>query len=164
PAAPARLPALKALPELERLVDLLLGTESIRIALARDALLGSAPAETEATEPLPRAPAIPEVTLPGGEEDVAIEPIARCAPVECLYAWFPRLSEFRSVQRLAETWGGNLHDLVTGRTLDAGALAMIETQLALRETALSRLFGDLAIGQTALLAADTFVREGCALG
>jgi hypothetical protein len=102
--------------------------------------------------------------LPGNDEGVAVEPIARCAPVECLYAWFPRLSEFRSIQHLAETWGGNLHDLLTGRTLDAGAREMIETQLALRQTALSRLFGDLAIGQTALLATDTFVREGSALG
>jgi hypothetical protein len=156
---------LRAFPEVERLGDLLLGTESIRLAMERDTLLGEGRKGgkeelVRVPPPLPIAP----VELPPAAPGTPVEAIARSAPVECLYLRFPSFRDFQKTRRLAAVWGGSLLDLIAGRSLDAGVEETLSTQLALRETELSRLFGDLVIGEMALLAHDTFVREGSALG
>jgi hypothetical protein len=162
--APRTARPLGLFPEADHLVDLFLGTESIRIALQRDALLEKSGADDAAPSvPLPEAPAIPPVDLPPAGQ-VAIEPIARCIPGEVLYIRFPSFTDFRVLRDRAEEWSGGLNDLILARSLDAGVKELLETQLALRETALGRLFGDLAIGEMAIAAYDTFVREGSALG
>ena len=163
--APRTARPLGLFPEADHLVDLFLGTESIRIALQRDALLEkSAADDAPPSVPLPEAPAIPAVELPAAGGPAVIEPIARCIPGECLYVRFPSFTDFRALRDRAEEWSGGLNDLILARSLDAGVRERLETQLALRETALGRLFGDLAIGEMAIAAYDTFVREGSALG
>ncbi len=156
---------LSVFPEVERLADLFAGTESIRIAFQRDTLLGSKGEDgAPPSEPLPEPPAIRPVELPAEPEGTAVEPLARFVPAECLYVWFPRFRDFQEIRRRAESWGGGIHDVILGRSFDAGVREILQTQLALRETALAALFGDLAIGEMAIVAFDTFVREGSALG
>ena len=156
---------LSLFPEVEGLADLLAGTESIRIAFQRDTLLGSKGEDgAPPSEPLPEPPAIRPVEIPAAPLETAVEPLARFVPAECLYVWFPRFRDFQEIRGRAESWGGGLHDAILGRSFDAGVREILQTQLALRETVLATLFGDLAIGEMAIVAFDTFVREGSALG
>ncbi|MBI4584064.1 MAG: hypothetical protein HY717_08580 [Planctomycetes bacterium] len=157
---------LQGFPELERLADLLMGTESIRIAMQRDALLEDqeGKVESELAAPLPRPIEPPPVDLPAAPAGLEVEPISFYVPEECLYIRFPRYSALQSLRARLEGFGASLHDALLGRALDAQARERLEGQLALRETALGKLFGDLAIGETAFAAYDTFVREGSALG
>ena len=157
---------LQMIPEAEQLADLLIGTESIRIAMQRKTLLRvnkKGNAETLSIA-LPQPVSIPPVQLKDIPPDLEIEPVTSYVPQECLYIRFPKLSRFRSLREQLESMGGKLHDLILGRALDADVKATLQTQLALHETELGKLFGDLVIGEVALVAHDTFVREGSALG
>ncbi len=155
---------LQTFPEFERLADLFIGTESIRLALQRDALLDSDRTLEAATQDLPPATTIPRVDFPDVPEDLEVEALAAVVPAECLYIRFPTFSAFRTLRDRLEATGAQMHDLFLGRAFDAHSKERLETQLALRETVPSKLFGDLVIGEVAILAHDTFVREGSALG
>jgi hypothetical protein len=164
PSADLASRPLQAFGDVQDLADLLIGSESIRVAMQRDTLLETSGDAAVADRPLPAPLALPAVEIPAAGVGLEIEAIAGVAPAECLYVRFPRFSGFRRLRGRLERLGGEVHDLYLGRALDAKVRERLETQLALRETELSRLFGDLVIGEVALIASDTFVREGSALG
>ena len=99
--------------------------------------------------------------MPG---DVEIEPLARHVPAECFYLRCGSFANFQWLRTTVETWGGNLRDLVAIRGLDYDIRGRLEHQLALRETALSKLLGDAVIADVAIIGTDTFFREGAAVG
>jgi len=106
----------------------------------------------------------PAIEIPNVPGDVEIEPIARHVPAECFYLRCGSFANFQWLRTTVETWGGNLRDMVAIRGLDYGIRGRIERQLALRETALSKLLSESVIADVALIGADTFFREGAAVG
>jgi hypothetical protein len=151
-------------PDVDTIFGTLLGAESVRIAMQKETLLERSGAPEKADLPLPSAALPPAIAVPAVPGDVAIEPIARHVPAECFYLRCGSFANFQWLRATADTWGGSLRDLVAVRGLDYDIRGRLERQLALRETVLSKLLGDAVISDVALIGADTFVREGAALG
>lgn len=150
--------------DVDTIFGTLLGAESIRLAMQKDTFLKESPVLEEAGHPLPKPAELPAIALPELPDEIAIESIARHVPAECFYLRCGSFSNFQWLRRTVETWGGNLRDLVAVRGLDYDIRGRLERQLALRETALSSLLGEAVIADVALVGADTFFREGAAVG
>jgi len=149
---------------LGEILGILLGTESIRIAMMKDTLLEGAKDTETPDQPLPEGVNPPPVEIPEPATGVEVEPIARMVPAECFYARFGGFPNFQWLRATLEEWGGSLRDLITIRGRDYHIRQRLEGQLLLQETDLSRLLGDKVISDMAVIGTDTFVREGSALG
>ena len=143
---------------------ILLGTESIRMAMAKDTMLRPRDTVEPANQPLPRALVPPALELPAEGRDVKIEPMARHVPHECFYVRFGSFENFTWFRSTIDEWGGDLRNLTAIRGIDYQNSARIERQLLLKETALSKIFGPQVIADVAIVGHDTFVREGSSLG
>lgn len=149
----------------DEVVGLLLGTESIRLAMQRDTMLDQADVPEAADQPLPTGAAPPELPVPAFDASkVVVEPMAFRVPRECFYLRSERFADFVWLRGLLDEWGGEFRNLLATRGADYQLRTKLERQLALRETALSRQFGGLVVEDVALIGTDTFFREGSAVG
>jgi hypothetical protein len=141
-----------------------LGTESIRMAMLQDRILGLNNLDETADQPLPEPFAQPELQTPEPPADVKVEPIAMRVPVECFYVRFGSFANFLWLQDTLAKWGGDAQNLIALRGLDRGMSRHIEKELVLKQTVLSRMLGDTVIADVAIIGTDTFFREGACYG
>ncbi len=141
-----------------------LGSESLRMAMMQDRILGLNNLDQAADQPLPEALSSPPLEVPEPAADVAVEPIAMRVPVECFYAHFGSFTNFLWLQDTLEKWGGDMQNLVALRGLDHGMRNRIERQLVLKQTLLSRMLGETVIADVAFIGSDMFFREGASYG
>jgi hypothetical protein len=147
------------------LVGLLLGTESVRLAMQRHTVLEPGRSDEPADQPLPAAAMPPPIKLPAFDDaKVVVEPMAMRVPRECFYLRCGSFGDFLWVKGLLDHRGGEFRNLVSTRGADYRIGPRLERQLALRETGLARAFGGLAVGDVALIGTDPFFREGSAVG
>jgi hypothetical protein len=143
----------------------LLGIESIRLAMQTDTMLEAKDKSEVADKDLPKAVSPPVMPIPHFDEsEVKVEPLAMRVPEECFYLRFGSFSAFLETRDFLDRWGTIIRSIVSSRGADYGVSKRIERQLALRETALSRYFGSSVIDDVAIIGADTFLREGAAIG
>ena len=149
---------------LGRELGLVLDTESLRVAMRRDRMLGHAHLGEPATEPLP--PPLPEVQLqiPDLPADVKVEPIALRVPSECFYVRFGSFTNFVWFQDTLARWGGDLSNLVAQRGLNYGLSQRMQRQLVLQLNALSRLMGEATVRDAAIVGSDMYLSDGAAIG
>lgn len=140
------------------------GTESVRISLARDRMLGIAPLGQTADQPVPEPIEVPPLELPQTPADTAVEPLARRVPAECLYVRFGSFSNFLWFQDMLARWGGDLQNLVALRGLDHQTRKRFEDQLVLKTSVLSKFFGDTIVADVAIIGTDLFFQDGGAYG
>ena len=163
-----RMPALPyrwtGQPTLDRMFGLLLGAESVRIAMQKETLLRNADAAEKPDQPLPKGAAIPPVELPPMTGEPGIEPMAMRVPLECFYIRCGSFANFRWLRGTIDKWGGSIRNLVSVRGVDYGLAARIERQLALKESVLSKVLGGALVSDVAVIGTDTFLREGAAIG
>ena len=145
-------------------IGLLIGSESVRVAMQRKTLLRGADAKGTADQPLPKPVAPPAVDIPDVPGEVALEPIAMHVPLECFYLRCGSFANFRWLRRFIDRWGTRIRDLASLRGVDYDIRGRIERQLALRETVLAKLLGEHVIADVALIGTDVFLREGAAIG
>lgn len=150
--------------ELDGAIGLALGTETVRLEMVRDRMLGRTRLNANADLQLPEPVAVAELEIPEPPKDVKIEPIAMRVPAECAYVRFGSFSNFLWLHDTLAQWGGDLQNLVALRGLDYGARQRIETRLALRQSALSRMLGETVIADVAFVGTDLFFKEGAAFG
>jgi hypothetical protein len=150
--------------ELEKEIGLNLGTETIRVALQRDRILGLGDLAQPADQALPDARQPPPLELPESAEDVKIDQLALHVPAEFFYVRFGSFNNFLWLQDTLEKWGGDVQNLVALRGLDHGMRERMEKQLILKQTALSRMLGPTVISDVAIVGTDMFFREGAAYG
>ena len=141
-----------------------LGTESLRMAMMQDRILGLNNLAEPADQPLPEALNPPELLVPEAAGDVKIEPIAMRVPAECFYVRFGSFANFLWLQDTLAKWGGDAQNLVALRGLDLGMRSRMENQLVMKETVLSRMLGDTVIADVAIIGTDMFFREGASYG
>jgi len=149
---------------LDRMFGLLLGAESVRIAMQKNTLLDTRKTVAKADRPLPRPAEVPPVQLPPVEGTPIIEPMAMRIPIECFYIRCGSFANFRWLRNTIDTWGGSIRNLVSVRGVDHGMAPRIERQLALKESILSKMMGGAIISDVAIMGTDTFLREGAAVG
>ncbi len=150
--------------ELNQALGILLGTESVRLAIQKNRVLEVERRDEVANLPLPDSPfpePLEELPLP---RRVEVEPLATHVPVECFYLRFGSYKNFQWFRSGLERWGGDFRNLVTLRPVDYGLNQRVQGQLALRETALSKLLGNTVISDVAVVGFDPFLREGAAMG
>ncbi|NUQ65532.1 MAG: hypothetical protein HUU20_23945 [Pirellulales bacterium] len=150
--------------QIEKQFGLATSTESVRITLERDRMLGVAPLGQAADQPLPAPLDVPPMEIPEMADDVAVEPLAARVPAECLYVRFGTFSNFLWFQDMLAQWGGDLQNLVALRGLDYQTRKRFEDQLVLKTTALSKLFGDAVVTDVAIVGTDLLFQDGGAYG
>jgi len=149
---------------LEKELGLNLGTESLRIALEQDRILGLNNLDQPADQLLPEPLNPPELEAPEAAVDVKVEPIAMRVPAECFYVRFGSFANFLWLQDTLAKWGGDAQNLIALRGLDRNLNGRMEQQLVVKQTVLSRMLGDTVIADVAIIGADMFFREGAAYG
>jgi len=149
---------------LDKMFGLLLGAESVKIAMQKETLLNTADTVEKADKPLPRGADVPPVTLPPIKGEPIIEAMAMRVPLECFYLRCGSFDNFGWLRRTIDTWGGSIRNLVSVRGVDYGIGGTIERQLALKESILSKMMGGALISDVAIIGSDTFLREGAAVG
>ncbi len=128
-----------------------LGTESLRMAMLQDRILGLNNLNEPADQPLPEAFSPPPLLVPEPPADVKVEPIAMRVPAECFYVRFGSFANFLWLQDTLAKWGGDAQNLIALRGLDRGMSHHIEKQLVLKQTVLSRMLGDTVIADVAII-------------
>ena len=151
--------------EFDNMFGFMLGMESIRLAMQSSTMLDTKDKSEEADTDLPEAAAPPVMPTPQFDDSkVNVEPLAMRAPAECFYLRFGSFPTFLEARNFLDSWGTIFRSAISSRGADYGVSKRIERQLALRETVLSRFFGDSVISDVAVIGADTFLREGAAIG
>jgi hypothetical protein len=150
--------------QLEHEAAVMLQTESIRLALEQDRILGMTNLALPADQPLPAAVEPPPLELPEPDAKVPVEPIALHVPAECFFVRFGSFDNFLWMQDTMATWDGDLQNLVSQRGLDYGRDEHMQDRLILQQTQLSRLLGPTVISDVAIIGSDLFFREGAAYG
>jgi len=149
---------------LQHEIGLNLGTESLRIAMQQDRILGLNNLNQPADQALPPLANATELPLPEVAADVKVEPLAMRVPEECFYARFGSFANFLWIQDTLAKWGGDAQNLIAMRGIDRGMSDRMETQLILKQTALSRMLGDTVVADVAIIGTDMFFREGASYG
>lgn len=147
-----------------RFIGILTGTESIRIAMQKEALLDVGPEKRVANRPLPKPVTPPPVPIPEPDPDAVVEPIAAVVPHECFYVRFGSFTNFAWFRDRTDRWGSNIRDIATIRGMDYGISDRLQRQLEIRDSTAARLLGPEIIQDVAIIGTDTFVREGAAIG
>jgi hypothetical protein len=150
--------------ELRHEMGLNLGTESLRMSMMQDRILGLNNLAQPADQPLPEPLPPPPLEVPEPAANVKIEAIAKRVPVECFYARFGSFANFLWLQDTLAKWGGDAQNLISLRGLDLGLSRRMETQLVMKQTALSRMLGNTVISDVAIIGTDMFFREGASYG
>jgi len=162
-----RLPEKQQTPsahaELRKEIGVNLGTESLATAMLQDRILGLNALDQPADQSLPPLNQSP-MEAPPTAADVQVEPMAMRVPAECFYARFGSFANFLWFQDTMAKWGGDAQNLIALRGLDRSISRRIETQLVLKQTALSRLLGDATVADVAIVGTDMFFREGASFG
>ena len=150
--------------EESRFLAFLTGTESIRIAMQKDALLATAKGRELATEPIPKATLPPAVTIPEPAVDVEVEAMAMIIPPEYFYVRLQGYDDLSWARRQIDQFGADLRDLSTARGFDYHLSDRIDNRLELRDTKLAQLLGPAVISDIAIIGSDTLLREGAGIG
>lgn len=143
---------------------IMVGTESIRIAMQKDTIFGGLNRAEPAVHELPQSVKPPAIRIPDVPEGTEVEAIALHVPEDCFYIRCGSFSNFLWLKDNVSKWGSRFRDMVFTTGKDYGIGQVIERQLALKQTALSRLFGDSVVSDVAIIGADPFVREGMSVG
>ena len=163
-----RLPEEKQMPSayasLRKELGFNLGTESVRMAMMQDRILGLNNLGQPADQPLPKPLALPEDTISEPASEVKVEPIAMRVPASCFYVRFGNFNNFLWLQDTLARWGGDAQNLIALRGLDRDLSGRMERQLVLKQTVLSRLLGNTIISDVAIIGTDMFFREGASYG
>ncbi len=162
------LPAKKQTPPWQDAIEETLGpafgTEAIRVSMIQDRILGLNHLNLPADQPLPPPLRPARDGAPSDSSEVAIEPIAMRVPEECFYVRFGSYANLLWFQDTMARWGGDLQNLLASRGLDYEVNKRFEQRLAVKQTALARMFGEAVITDVAIIGTDMFFREGASFG
>ncbi len=161
---PPKKQTKSAYDELQHELGINAGTESLRVSMEQDRLLGLNHLDQPADQPLPEPLALPPLEVPEPAADVKVEPIALRVPAECFYVRFGSFGNFLWLQDTLARWGGDAQNLIAMRGLNRGLSDRVEKQLVLKQTVLSRMLGPTVIADVAMIGTDMFFREGAAFG
>lgn len=160
-----RAPASLLPPAIEQQMGPTIDPESALSRLRIDRMMGRTTLGEKATLPVPNTPVAAELAFDdGAAADAKIEPLALRVPIECFYVRFGSFTNFLWFQDTLARWGGDLRNLMAQRGLDYQQSQHMERQLALHQTALSRLLGEAVVADAAIIGSDMDLIHGAAIG
>jgi len=146
-----------------KVLDLVMGAESLRLQTLRQTNLAGYRADELADQPLPDEISWQPLAPPVAGDEVEIEPLAMRVPEECFYIRFGSFQNYLWVENLQREYGGDLERMIALRGFDDRGGERMQQQLAL-ESPLADLLGPAVIADVALIGRDLFLREGAAVG
>ena len=147
--------------QFERTLGMLLGFESVRLAMMIDdigAPAGSAPA----IHSLPVAVNVAGQRLPSDWVSKEIEPIASMVPNDCFYVRCGSINNYLWLRQFLIGWGGSLDEIVTHPTLNTDVRSRLEDQLGIDSQA--SLDAEPLVSDMAVIGSDVFFSEGAGIG
>jgi hypothetical protein len=87
-------------------------------------------------------------------------PVVKLIPHDNYYCHFSSISKEIAASDLFKQWGGSLLRAITVSARDSDLPSRYMNQLCVDLSALTRLFGDLVIGEVAITGGDPFLRTG----
>jgi hypothetical protein len=145
-------------------LELLMGTEKVRLATMKDAMLRPLAVRETPTLPLPADVAWTPLETPPPEAGVKIEPLAMRVPEECFYLRFGKFANLLWMDDLTEDYGGNLMRMLTLRGFESEQNVRMRQQLVLPESAIAELLGQAVVTDVALIGRDLYLGDGAAVG
>ena len=149
--------------ELVRTIELLFGSDRLRLELIDEAFRRTGPPEPAMLpppDPLPWRPSY----VPPLPEGIVTEPIADVVPHDCFYVRFGSFTNYLWLDRLMKEYAGEIARLATLRGQALPTSNDPADQLALEQDALAEIFGPRVIADIAVVGYDLFLQEGAAVG
>lgn len=152
----------------ERTLSMLLGFESVRLAM----MIDESPNElsrSKATFPLP-APIrietvpVPSVVSKGLVPIETIETIATMVPEDCFYVRCKTVQNYSWLRTLLTNWGGSLDEVITNPTLESDIRRRLESQLGVDCQRCLDDGLDAHLTDMALIGSDMYFAEGAGIG
>lgn len=150
--------------ELASTLEMIGGSEKLRATVLQSAAAQTPGGRPMASLPVPQPPRWqqgPQIVAPDG---VVIEETARHVPPECFYLRFGSFSNYLWFRDLSQLYGGDITDMISVRGVNDGGTQLIENQLCMKLTDLSRLLGATVVEDQAIIGTDLFLSEGASLG
>src|SRR6056297_685886 len=156
-------PSLDLESQFERAIGMLVGLESVKLAMQDEVTLRETTLQQAADQPIPRPTPIRSLEVPA-YRPVPIERIAMRVPAECFYLRTGSLSNYFYFRDFLVGWGGSLNDIVSPRAFDHDVRRKIETQLGLDTSQIEVGQWDHLISDLALIGGDPLFHDGAAVG
>lgn len=150
--------------EFERTLGMLLGFESVRLAMMTDesdAQVDDLPARLQ----LPRSLAVAELNLPQSSlRDTPQLPITNLVPQDCYFVRCQSLENYLWLRGLLVDWGGSLNELVSSSVVATDVRGRLERQLALSAETLWAAGVDSMLEDMAVIGSDVLFPQGAGVG
>ena len=149
--------------QFERTLGMLLGFESVRLAMMIDDT-GESIGHAPAIHALPSAVNVAVRRIPHSLQSTAeIEPLASMVPNDCYYVRCGSIQNYAWLRQFLISWGGSLDEVVTNPSLGSDIRSRIEDQLGINyqeslEAGMSAIVSDMAI-----IGKDVFFEEGAGI-
>jgi hypothetical protein len=151
--------------QFERTMGMLLGFESIRLAMMIDESSDSV-GRVPAMYPLPNPVGIASLRTPidVSNSTSQVESLAWMVPEDCFYVRCRSIQNYSWLRQLAINWGGSLEEIVTSPSLDSRVRDRLESQLGIQAEASIKDGLDKHLNDMALIGSDVFFEEGAGIG
>ena len=150
--------------EFERTLGMLLGFESVRLAMMTDnvAQTNSVPANLS----LPRSLNLTGVTVPKSStpESEAVPGIAKSVPSNCYFVHCKSIENYLWLRGLLMDWGGSLDELVANSAVATDIRTRLEKQLVLNAQSLAAENIDSVLDDMAVIGSDLLFHQGAGVG
>jgi len=145
-------------------IAILTGAESLQLAMQKDSLLDSGGKVVKAALPVPPGVAPPPVEIPEVEGAVEIESLATVVPQECYYARFESFEDFQWFRARMGEWGTDLRGLVSASSMDYAIADRLQHQLQLFDEDMATLLESHPLEDLAVIGSDTLFGQGAGIG
>lgn len=151
--------------QFERTLGMLLGFESVRLAM----MIDESPNEfsrSKATLPLPDPIRIETVSVPSMASKglVPVEAIATMVPEDCFYVRCKTVQNYSWLRTLLTNWGGSLDEVITSPTLESDIRGRLENQLGIDCQRCLDEGLDVHLADMAIIGSDMYFAEGAGIG
>lgn len=149
--------------EFERTLGMLLGFESVRLAMMTDES-NSRLTSAEANMRLPASLNIAPVPIQAFPSSVKPPEISSMVPKDCYFVRCQTLDNYLWLRGLLLDWGGSLNELVSSSVVSTDVRARLERQLGLSAEALSAAGANDLIQDMAVIGSDLLFEQGAGVG
>lgn len=149
--------------EFERTLGMLLGFESVRLAMMTDESTSTLSRDA-ANLRLPNSLNIAPVPIRKTENRITPPSIANLVPKDCYLVRCQSLGNYVWLRRLLLDWGGSLNELVSSSVIRTDVRAKLEKQLVLSAEALLAAGAGELIEDMAVIGSDLLFEQGAGVG
>lgn len=150
--------------EFERTLGMLLGFESVRLAMMTDESKAQFD-HTPAQLPLPASLRVAALQLPASSFANTTTPvIASLVPQDCYLVRCQSLENYLWLRGLLVDWGGSINELVSSGVVESDVRGRLERQLAVSAETLSAAGVDSLLEDMAVIGSDVLFEQGAGVG